>query len=229
MRLITLGDSASAGIHNWPTPLSQKLDCELINFAKPASQNLLQIQLMQDWLIDNNLHKDDIVIWEIGWSSHPVLHIGYEHWNKVQRAERIIQNKLFISHYHIRNNKIDKKNRISLLPISPIIHKFVDRKKPNDDAEVLHNLLFMFVIIKKLCSRLLVIRAKDIFVPDNLWKEFKKLLFEKNIDFLNVSIYEWCRDKNLGFFSDNEHPDERSMQVVAQELIYPKLKSLNWI
>ena len=128
MRLITLGDSGAAGNNTWTKQLSDKLNCELINFAKPASQILLQIQLIQDWLIDNDLKNDDIIIWQIGWSLHSVVHIEHDHIEKVIKADRFVKNKLFISHYHLRDNKIDKKKRISLLPISPILHKFSNRK-----------------------------------------------------------------------------------------------------
>jgi len=227
MRLIILGDSGAAGDHSWPKKLSNKLNCELINFAKPAAQILLQIQLMQDWLIDNDLNKNDIIIWQIGWSLHSAVHIGHEHLDSVQKADRFVKNKLFISHYHIRDNKIDNKKRISLLPISPILHKFSNRKKPNDDAEVLHQLLFMLVILKKLCPHILVTQSQEEFVKDEHWKNFKKILIEKDIDFIEEGMYNWCISNNLDteFF----HPTNESYGIYVEQKIYPKLKSLGWI
>jgi len=228
MRLITLGDSLSSGEYNWPKLLSQELNCNLINFALPASQNLLQIQLMQDWLLHNDLLEDDIVIWQIGWSSHQIVHIGTEHWDKVERANKFIKNKIGISHYHFKNNIIDNKMRISLLPISPILHKFINRKRPNDNAEVLQNLLFMFNIIRKLCPKLLVIKGNDGFVKTEHWNNMTNFLERKNIAFLNESIYTWCIENGLPIGPDR-HPTKESLRVYKDNILIPKLKSLGWI
>jgi len=228
MRLITLGDSGSLS-WGWPGFLSEDINYELINFAISGATNLLQIQLFQDWLLDNNLEKDDIVIWQIGWSNYPVVHIGIEHWDKVERAERIMKKYMATSQYHLRDNKIDKKPRISLLRNSPILHKFTNRKKSNDVPEVLQNLLFMFNIIKIMCPRLLVVKGKDGMVSDEHWENMRNFFLEKNINFLDKSLHQWCKDRDLEFFPDNEHVTEPSNRIVARELIYPNLKSLGWI
>ena len=228
MRLITLGDSLSHGDHSWPNLLSQDLNCSLVNFALPASQNLLQSQLMQDWLLHNDLSNNDIVIWQIGWSNHQLIHVGTEHWDKIERANRFVKNKMGISHYHFKNNIVDNKLRISLLPVSPILHKFTNRKRPNDDAEVLQNLLFMFVMIKKLCPKLLIIKGNDDFVKDYHWENITNFLTRKNIDLLNESIYTWCIENGLSIGPDS-HPTEESLRVYKDNILIPKLRSLGWI
>jgi hypothetical protein len=228
MRLITLGDSLSSGDHSWPNLLSQELNCNLVNFALPASQNLLQIQLMQDWLLYNDLSNDDIIIWQIGWSSHPVVYIGTEHWDKIERANRIVKNKMGISHYHFKNNIIDNKLRISLLPVSPILHKFTNRKRPNDDAEVLQSLLFMFNIIKKICPKILIIKGNDDFVKDIHWNNMTSFLERKNIAFLNESIYTWCIENGLSIGPDS-HPTTESLRVYKDNVLIPKLRRVGWL
>lgn len=227
MRLITLGDSATAGCHNWPTHLSEKLNCELVNLAKPASQNLLQVQLMQEWLLDNELLSNDIIIWQIGFSADPVVHISFEHWDQVERAERLTQKTFRISHYHVKENKIDNEKRISLMHISPIIGKFNKRKLPNDEAEVLQTLLFMFVILKKLCPRLLIMRGRDDFVKEHYWDNMKKILKEKNIDYIDKSIVDWCVENNLDI--EYHHPTTTSIDIYTTNVLYPKLFSLGWL
>jgi hypothetical protein len=229
MRLIILGDSGSSGGHGWPRFLSEDINYELINFAVPGATNLLQIQLSQDWLLDNNLTKDDIVIWQIGWSTYPVVYVGMEHWDKVERAERVIKKYLFASQYYLRNNKVDRKPRISLLRNSPILHKFTNRKKSNDVPEVLQNLLFMFTIIKIMCPKLLVVKGRDGMVSEEYWENMKNFFTEKNIDFINDSLHGWCTNRKLDFFPDNEHVPEHSNRTLVTELMYPKLKTLGWI
>ena len=227
MRLITLGDSGAAGFESWTKKLSVKLNCELINFAKPASQILLQIQLLQDWLIDNEIYNDDIIIWQIGWSYHPVTHISYEELPKVKKADRFIEKRLSIPHYLLRDNKIDNNKRISLLPISPVLHKFSNRKKEIDKAEVLHQFLFMLVILKKICSRILIIHGQNEFLEEEHWTRLKDHLVAKDIDFVEEGMYNWCVRNNLEtqFF----HPTNESYGTYTENVLVPKLKDLGWI
>ncbi len=239
MRLIALGDSLTSKDKNWPNPLSEQLNCELINFGITASQNLLQIQIFQDWLLDNDLKADDIVIWQIGMSSDPVIAVGPEHTNRVERLERIMQNKFFMSHYFMRDeNKIDNERRINLLHVSPMYRKFNTTSHPNPEADVLQNMLFIFLMIKKMCPRLLVVLGADWMIKKEHWENMKKFFGEKNIDFVDESIVSWCIDKKLQFLEDlmesptshpRGHPTEESVKIYTDEVLLPKLKSLGWI
>ena len=100
MRLITLGDclvTNIAGSVTWVQQLSRDLNCEYISFGIMSSQNLLQIQLMQDWLLDNDLKEDDIVIWQIGFSYHPLVHISEEYYDIVKKVDERIRRKIPVS------------------------------------------------------------------------------------------------------------------------------------
>ncbi len=231
MRLITLGDSLSSGDHNWPRHLANKLNCELINFALPGAQILLEIHFLKDWLIDNDFQPDDIVIWQLGYSKEPVVNIGIEHLEKVQRSNDLSRKNFGVDDHMIINYRLDNSKRITLFHMSPMINKFVRRKHPIDDIEVLENLLFMFNIIKKLCPRLLVIKGRDEenFVIPEYWEKIKKFLSQQGIDFSDDSIYNWCSNRSLPFMGDNLHPAEESLRMYATESLYPKLKDLGWI
>jgi hypothetical protein len=230
MRLITLGDSITAGDRYWAGKLSNELNCELINLALPAAQNPLQIQIMNEWLLDNDLQSDDIVIWQLGLSWHPLVCIGTEHWDKVERADRLTRPIFDVPSYLITNNKVDNKDKINLLHINPILGKFINRKHTNNDADVLQNLLYMFNIIKKICPRILIVKGKNDWISNlEYWKNTKEILGEKKIDFLDEGIVDWCIRNKLEIMSDNIHPTEESSHTYAIKELLPKLKSLGWV
>ena len=230
MRLITLGDSFSFGSWGWPELLSNDLNCELLNFAVRAAQNSVQVQLIQDWLIHNNFKKDDIVIWAIGLSWAPLVNISLDYLNEVNKHNEEIKKQYGVLHYHLRDNIIDNKQRISLLHISPIINDFSNIKELSDEPESLQLLLFMFIIIKKLCPKILIFRAKNDFVSNKeYWTNLTKHFKENNIEYIDNSIVDWCKDENLDFYPDNFHPTKQSMHIYTQKILYPKLKSLGWI
>jgi hypothetical protein len=229
MRLITLGDSLTAGTHSWSVPLSNKLNCELINFALPASQDLLQVHLFQQWLLDNDFETNDIVVWQIAFSKDPVVNVPSENLEKIKRASAHAM-RAFKLHDHLFNeNKIDKSERISLLYISPIFGKFVNRKHPVDEPEVLQNLLFTFNIIRKLCPKLLIIRGRDEFVSPDNWERMKDIFSQKGIAWSDDSVHDWVKRNKMPLLADGVHPTVESMNIYAMNVIYPKFKELGWI
>jgi len=230
MRLITLGDSMSLGKTPWPCILSDMINFELINLAKPASQNLFQSQLFQDWMLDNDLKHDDIVIWQISASSGPVLTLENEHLDKLERTEKLIQKKFSMSHYHIKDkNKIDGQPRINLLSVSPLYRRFENTIESHTEVDTLQHLLFMFVIIKKICPRLLIVVGMDWAIKSEHWESMTAFLAEKQIDFLDKSIMSWCRENNLDFLEDQIHPTPNSFKTYTSNVLFEKLKELNWI
>lgn len=231
MRLITLGDSLTWGDHNWPKALSKTLNCELINFALPGAQNLLEIHFLKDWLIDNDFQSDDIVIWQIGYSKEPVVNIGLEYLEKVQRSNELSKATFAVDDHMIINYRLDNSQRITLFHMSPLLNKFVRRKHPIDDIEVLENLLFMFNIVKKLCPKILIMQGSNEinFVTPEHWENMKKFFIQQKIDYLDESLIDWCRDNNLPFLADNLHPAEEALNIYANEVLYNKIKELKWI
>ena len=232
MRLITLGDSVTNGDWNWPGPLSKKLNCELINLAIPGAQNYTLIQIMQDFLLNNDLRSDDIVIWEIAYSWKPKVRLGIEYLEEAENIEQSMkQNNSVYQHYAITpyKNLVDKKHRIDLIDISPMLERFVRLELPRDRANTLQNLLFMFNVIKMMCPNLLIIQAKKEFIrKDELWIRMKEIFTEKDIAFLDDGIIDWCEKNNLDFH-DPLHPTQRSMYIYAMHVLYPKLRELGWI
>lgn len=231
MRLIALGDSLSWGEHNWPRKLANELGCELINFALPGAQNLLEIHFLKDWLVDNDFRNDDVIMWQIGYSKEPVVSVGLENIEKIQRSNELSRQTFGVDDHMFINYRFDNSQRITLFHMSPMISKFVRRKHPIDDGEVLENLLLMFNLIKKLCPRILIIRGShDInFVTPDHWENMKKFFVKQHIDYVDEAIVDWCKNKDLPFMADNLHPAPEAINIYANEVLYPKLKELGWI
>ena len=226
MRIIVLGDSFSFGHWSWPELLKQEINCSILNFAIQAAQNPLQIQLLQDWMIQNDFQSDDIVIWTIGWSWLPSINLEIDKINEVEKYTEEVQKQYGVKHYHFRKNILDNKDRISILHISPV----VDNKTIIDEPESIQTFLFMTKVIKKLGQRILIFRAKDDFISDyNHWLFMKDYFLQNQIEFIEDSIVDWCKNKQLEFYPDNFHPTRNSMHIYTKEILIPKLKSLGWI
>ena len=232
MRLITLGDSVTNGDWNWPKPLSRRLNCELINLAIPGAQNSTLIQIMQDFMLNQDLKEDDIIIWEIAYSWKPKVRLSMEYLDEVDLLEQQMKkNNSVYQHYAITpfKNIVDNQHRIDLIDISPMLEDFIKLELPRDRANTLQNLLFMFDVIKMICPKLLIIHAKREFIrKDELWVRMRDLLMKRDIAFLDDGIIDWC-EKNKLDFNDPLHPTERSMFIYAMHVLYPKLKELKWI
>lgn len=219
----------TSGDHSWALSLSSILKCEFINFADPASHNLSQLHKFQKWMLSNDINGDDIIIWQLGFCKEPKLHLGLEHLEKVKRADNLSRKIFDVDSFYIDKNVLDNKERIGLLYINPLFSQYKKRKDFNDDAEVFQELLFMFLTIKKLGSKLLVLRGKDDYIDETQWANMKLFLNKKNINFLEESLVDWCRSNKLSFMIDDYHPTKEAASEYAREIVYPRLINLGWI
>lgn len=223
MRLIVLGDSFTHGNEGWADYLSKKLNRELVNLAERASSNELQVKLMQEFLLDNDI-KNDIVIWQIGMSWRPWTRVGIENLEKVKRIDRLMMAKGLYHYVSKFKNKFDNDYRIDLLDLSPM-----NKNKDNlDEPQILQDMLFMFYMINKTNSKILIFRGQTDFISNEHWEILKELLNKKNIPFLEETLVDWCKQNNLSFSKDNWHPTTESYQKFCDEIFIPKLIELQW-
>lgn len=228
-KLITLGDSATHGNYTWAKHLSSCLHYDLINIAESASSNELQIKLMQDFLLDKNITENDIIVWEIGISWRPQVRIKIDDdFKKIQRMDRLLNRKGLYHYISKSKNKFDNEYRIDLLDISPMRKDFIDKNK-TDEMNILQELLFMFIMLKKMNVKLLVFRGRKDFVTDEYWENIKQFFIKKDIQFVEEALGDWCEERQLPFLEDNMHPNEDSQKKFSVEVIFSTLKKLNWV
>lgn len=229
MRLITLGDSTTTGFNSWSGITASNINYEHINLAEAAGCNELQIKLMQEWLLDNDLTHDDIVIWQITKYLNPLIRLTIEHHSECEKVNSKLRGNSISTHYTLTSkNKFDNEHRINLLSISPLLRKF-SHKFNNDAEQLLQDLLFMFIVIKNIHPKLLVFRTHDSDMPKKYWKTMTNIFLERNIDFMEETITNFCVDNSLPFNPDGYHPTTESHTEFSKKIIMPKLEELNWI
>lgn len=229
MRLITLGDSTATGFNSWSGITATNINYKHINFAEAAGCNELQIKLMQEWLLDHDLHHNDIIIWQITKYLNPLIRLTMEHYDECERIGNRLKNNPVSTHYTLTSkNKFDNEHRINLLSISPMLRKF-PHKFNNDAEQLLQDLLFMFIIIKNIHSKILIFRTHDSDMPKKYWKIMTDIFLERNIDFMEETITNFCVNNKLSFNPDGYHPTTESHIQFSEKVVLPKLQSLNWI
>lgn len=220
-KLIVLGCSLSAwgAKKSWGEELAQSAGLQLTNLAVPGGSNQLQMKKFQEFVLNNDLTSDDIVIWQITGTSRS---------HKRQKSEGLV--------FHILNkirpapgtvvssvNCLDNNQRVDYL----FYHKEC-KDISVDDAEVLQELLFYFKVIKKFTNKLLVIRGWDQAIPKEFYKKFSDYLISNQVEFLDKSILAYSIENNLPL-QDDYHPDEEAYVHFANNYLKHKLTELGWL
>jgi hypothetical protein len=229
MRLITLGDSTATGFNSWAGITASKINYEHVNFSEAAGCNELQIKLMQEWLLDNDLNNNDIVIWQISKYLNSLVRLSMNHHEECEKISNRLKGNSVSTHYILSSkNKFDDEHRIDLLSISPMLRKFPQKIK-DDTEQLLQDLLFMFIIIRNIHPKILIFRTHDSGVPKKYWNTMTNIFLERDINFLKETIINYCIDNNLPFNPDGYHPTTESHIQFSEKVVLPKLQSLNWI
>lgn len=222
-KIIVLGCSFTAQGHlkSWPNRLEDHFfliydKVELINLAIPASSNQLQMLRLQEYLINNNIGSDDIVIWQITAT--------VRRHARVKNIEEIKDKSPIGSTYSGSMNYFDKQNRIDYL-----CHHPTSLRMRLDEPEILQQLLFNFKVIKKFTNKLLIIRGWDEVIPEKYLKNFNEFLDKNNISYIDESIMKHNIENNYPLAEDKMHPSAEAYSSFADKKIIPLIKSLGWL
>ena len=215
-RLIVFGCSLSAAGHltSWSDEVSARLKLTLLNFAIPASSNPLQVKRFQEYVVNNSITNDDLIIWQI---------------TGVERGYKRVSNRWpwlgSINHnsesFNGSINYFDNKPRIDQL-----CHHTESVNSHVDEEEVLQELVFHLKVAKQFTKKLLVIIGWDTAIPDNYINLFKEFLNSNNISYVDKSILSHTIENNLSLLPDGSHPGEEAYISFANNCIIPKLKEL---
>ncbi len=220
-RLIVLGCSLSAwGFKKtWGEELSNQSNLCLVNLAIPGSSNQLQMKRFQEFLLNDNITDNDIIIWQITGASRS---------HKRRKSEGIVPHIL----NKIRPAPGTVVSSVNLLNSCQQVDYLFYHKECKDvlvdSAEVLQELLFYFKIIKKFTNNLLVIKGWDQAIPKAFHKTFDNYLISNKIDFLDKSIFSYTIENNLPL-QDDTHPDEEAYVHFANNYLKEELTKLGWL
>ena len=215
-KLIVFGCSLSAQGHlkTWSDEVSSRLKLPLFNFAIPASSNLLQVKRFQEYVVNNHITNDDLIIWQITGVER-----GYKRISN--RWPWIVPVNCDSDSFNGSINYFDNKHRIDTL-----CHHKDSINSHVDEEEVLQELVFHLKVAKKFTKNLLIIIGWDTAIPDDYIHLLKEFLNNNNIGYVDKSILSHTIENNLPLLPDNAHPGEEAYISFANNCIIPTLKEL---
>jgi hypothetical protein len=229
-KLLVFGCSLSATGHltTWSDQVKEhydvnKKDIELLNFAVPASSNILQIKRFQEYVVNNNIGPDDVIMWQVTGSERGHKRIS----NRLEKESPQETRKLMSyknMYYSGAINYFDQKRRVDLLCHHPSCVGI-----NIDEEEVLQELLFCFRVAKKFTNRVLVFVGWDEAVSAEHSKKFTDFLNDSNISFINESLLSYTKRNGLPVLPDGTHPGEDAYISYADNMIVPLIKKLGWL
>ena len=225
MNLITLGCSVT---HNpgVKETLSELTKLNLVNLSQSAGCNGLQVLKMQEYILTNSFNETDVIIWQI--SQIERVHVRTKLTERfLHRTNTVITSKV-IEHHYVNSNKnlFDDEDRGDLLCHSPLIDEY---NFNYDVAQGLQTLIATIVMVKKIHPKILVYLGWDKAVmPDSYKDKIYEILDKHNVDYLKQPFLEWVVYNN-GTLLDSKHPTPESGMKFAEQVLYPKLKELNFI
>tara|TARA_B100001057_G_scaffold111122_1_gene109224 strand:+ start:7150 stop:7833 length:684 start_codon:yes stop_codon:yes gene_type:complete len=216
-KIITLGCSLTQqeGLAN---KLSELLNMQLINLAQGSGDNLLQIEKLQDFILDNDIKKDDIIVWQITDVTRRHKNVMMNQWETVKNIQRKFYTPKDTAHFYLkRRNMIDKKRRIALLHNSPDVESI-----DYDENSTIHTIISTMIMLDKICKLYVWFGWDKVLTPQQ-FEVFFKILITKKIAFNKKFYVNWAHDNRYNFRYDNLHPDQECAEVFAEKILYKDL------
>ena len=202
MRLIILGDDISVS-PSWASHLSSRLDCELINLAISNSSCEDQIFSMQDFLFENDIDFEDIIVWQLSSLYNKESHIGTTLNDALDNPSKYYD--------YIINKRKNLQISISM----------------SEDTQ-LSEIISLLITLRKWTDRIFIFRGfKEIISQDKI-KSFANKLTESRIQFISDTPIDWCYENNL-FFNTNGSPSYESQIKFCDKKIIPEFNLMKWI
>lgn len=227
-KLITLGCSFTA-LDGLREKLTELLKCENINFSVSAGTNQLQVNKITEYLLDNELDSNDIIVWQITYSSRNGMRVGPDTplSDNVEKIQKSTFSPLS-SHYDNDNkNVFDNKHRYDLLQRSPLA-KYKDILLNFDENDQLQNLLETIVMLGKFHKKLLVFFGNDDVLSKENRKTFEQYLNKHRVEYIPESFVTWVFRTRLEF-RDKVHPSADAGMLFAEKVLYQRMVELKWI
>lgn len=213
-QIITLGCSLTHQ-PGWAAYLEHCTNLPVINLAQSSGSNQLQQRRIQEYIFENGLDDSSIVIWQITgthrrYRRSKLTDALYKQSEKSMEFPRVVTSS---------PNIFDSEMRVDYL--SHNINAFV----VEDENQVLEDLLFYLISIKKFTPNLLVFLGwKNELIMQHI-DTFKEHLKKHNIDYIDEPVTDWCLEQNLPF-EPMKHPTNGSYCQYAKHVLIPRLEKL---
>lgn len=227
-KLITLGCSLTHQ-DGWKERTALLTNRTLVNFAQSAGSNGLQINRLHEYIINNNIDENDIVIWQITASGRMPLRLNPDQ----QLLEEIIEidETQFTpgrNCHYVKSvpNLFDNQPRIDILCNSPIINR--PQIIEFDCRQELQTLVSTLILLSKSHKKLLIFFGWSKMLPVTHNSIFVNTLIKHKINYIDNPYVDWAKSNNKTF-RDDTHPSQLAGEQFTDEVILPKLSELGWI
>jgi hypothetical protein len=230
-KMVILGCSLSAEGHvpSWPNRVSEVAGLECYNLAVPASSNQLQIERFKEYILDNRLGKDDIVIWEITGTERGHQRIKFETSEKyIKETPHIMWNEegmLLGTNCALpqRKNQFDSEYRLDYL-----CNHQITLKMKVDEAQLLEDILFFLTTARQYTKHLVVLIGWKEAISSKYYDQFISTLKERGFAYIDSHIMEHSIENNIPL-DESLHPTKEGYFSYADNCVIPKLKELKVI
>jgi hypothetical protein len=216
-KLITLGCSLThhAG---WAQYINECTKFELHNLSRSAGSNQLQLKKFQEFIFRNEIKPDDIVIWQI---TSTYRYYKREKINEKNQKQLDYFKNNTDAHPTVvstEKNIFDNKIRVDHLCNS------LDDRNEVDEAQVLEDVLFYLIFVRKFTSNFFVFLGWQEAVLSEHRTHFLELLKKYQIEYIDKSLVDWCYQNNLKF-DLKDHPTIGSSSLYAKDVLIPAIEN----
>jgi len=195
------------------------------SYAVSAGGNDIQLIQYTNEVHNNNIVNDDIIIWQITNPGRRMVDIdvcsSYDYPDSLFKFENGYMDfeNVFNSPKRIKGMDLGSAIRKKLSPTSKIL----------ETNTGIYQVVWQLNGVKRENNKLLVLFGWDDLFTSAIEKQnVIKFLKDRDIDYLEDSILEWTVE-NGHTPDDTEHPSLEGYSAYTQNVLVPKLKSLNWL
>jgi hypothetical protein len=219
VKLFTFGCSITADT-SWTSYIAECLNIEYKNLAVGSSSNQLQLKRMQEYILNDMIDSNDLVIWQLTCTERPHTRVTYTDIN-IREAERDSKDYEYPAYITDSVNIFSGYKKIDLLSHSNIKYEI----RPKED-DILEDIAFSLISLKRLVPNLLIIFGWEKCIPKEYQEKFKSILKKHNVDYLDEYMVEWCHENNLKFCGDTMHPSSGSMCQFTKTHTLPRISEM---
>lgn len=234
-KLFTLGCSLTWGTLGWAGVLSDKIGFELVNSGMYAGSNGLQVRRMHNYIVNNQIDTDDIIIWQVTSQMRAGFSLACDKsWRTIldNIPDRNPDPNWANCQYYIDApaNFFDGTQHVDVLSNHPLAEK---ASTYYDFAQSLEELLSMLILLNN-NYKVLVFVGWPGALDDTLmnFTKFIKELKNNNVPHMPESMMEYVINNDLELDENDPsgcHPSWDSSIEYAEKALYPKLQDLGWI
>lgn len=216
-----------------------KTDKDILIHAVGGGSNLIQILKYNSLYFNNKIKDDDVIIWQISqpgrwlhtlpWDLEDPMHNHYtkEIMTKANKIKKEERDEKYWGDVSLVNSVIDDSFNIFLTSRNgkaEIEWNYVETQH-NDITDTL---VTIDSINKNGIKILVLFGWWEVFTQTKNDYMIFDFLDKRNINYIREPITDYAKENGIKL-KDRIHPVEEGYKLFTEDLLQPKLKSLNWI